>query len=87
MSLAVRRTDLYVVDMRTRMPFRYGSACLTELPHLFVRIELEGAGAVALRAGDLFVVPRGVRHRPVADASAYALLVERPETQQYGDGG
>ncbi len=51
------------------------------------RIELEGAVAVALHAGDLFVVPRGVRHRPVADASAYALLVERPETQQYGDGG
>jgi mannose-6-phosphate isomerase-like protein (cupin superfamily) len=51
------------------------------------RIELEGAVGVALRAGDLFVVPRGVRHRPVADAPAYALLVERPETRQYGDGG
>lgn len=49
------------------------------------RIELEGEAAVTLEAGDLFVVPRGVEHRPVADAPAVALLLERPETKQYGD--
>ncbi len=50
------------------------------------RIELDGADAVALDRGDLYVVPRGTRHRPVADAGpAYALLVERSETRQYGD--
>ena len=50
------------------------------------RIELEGADSVGLERGDVFVVPRGVRHRPVADAGpAYALLIERPETAQYGD--
>ena len=50
------------------------------------RIELEGADAVALERGDLFVVPRGQRHRPVADrGDAYALLVERDDTAQYGD--
>jgi quercetin dioxygenase-like cupin family protein len=48
------------------------------------RIELEGRDAVNLEAGDLFVVPRGAEHRPVADAPAYAMLLERPETQQYG---
>lgn len=51
------------------------------------RIELEGRGAVELRSGDLFVVPRGMRHRPVADAEAHALLLERHETKQYGEGG
>jgi mannose-6-phosphate isomerase-like protein (cupin superfamily) len=51
------------------------------------RIELEGRDAVPLSAGQLFVVPRGTRHRPVAaDGPAYAVLVERPETRQYGDG-
>jgi hypothetical protein len=36
--------------------------------------------------GSLFVVPRGTRHRPIADRGpAYALLVERPETLQYGN--
>jgi mannose-6-phosphate isomerase-like protein (cupin superfamily) len=50
------------------------------------RIELEGSGAVHLEAGELYVVERGVRHRPVAEAGpAYALMIERPETRQYGN--
>jgi quercetin dioxygenase-like cupin family protein len=51
------------------------------------RIELEGQADIELGAGDLFVVPAGSRHRPVADRGpAYALLLERPETRQYGNG-
>ena len=49
------------------------------------RIELEGADAVTLREGDLCVVPRGTRHRPVADAVAYSLVFEAVETKQYGN--
>ena len=49
------------------------------------RIEIEGSDAITLHAGDVFVVPRGVRHRPVADATAHALMLERPETKQYGN--
>ena len=49
------------------------------------RIELEGREAVELGAGDLYVVPRGIEHRPVADDVAHALLLERPETKQYGN--
>ena len=49
------------------------------------RIELEADQAVELSAGSLFVVPRGVRHRPVADQPAVALMLERPETKQYGN--
>ncbi len=49
------------------------------------RIELEGAEPVTLSPGELFVVPRGIRHRPVADATAHALLIERPDTRQYGN--
>ena len=48
------------------------------------RIEIEGGDAVALREGELYVVPHGARHRPVADAPAYGLLFERAETKQYG---
>lgn len=48
------------------------------------RIELEGQDPISLEAGDLYVVPRGLEHRPVAEAPAYALLLERPETRQYG---
>ena len=48
-------------------------------------VELEGAGSVTLERGDLVVVPRGVRHRPVAEQTAHALLLERPGTKQYGN--
>jgi mannose-6-phosphate isomerase-like protein (cupin superfamily) len=49
------------------------------------RIEFEGAPAATLKAGEVLVVPKGVEHRPVADARAHALLLERPETKQYGN--
>jgi mannose-6-phosphate isomerase-like protein (cupin superfamily) len=48
------------------------------------RIEMRGVAAVHLRAGELFVVPRGVEHRPVAESPSYALVFERAETLQYG---
>lgn len=48
------------------------------------RIEVEGRDPVELRSGELFVVPRGVEHRPVAESPAHALLLERPETRQHG---
>lgn len=50
------------------------------------RLDLEGRDPVTLRAGDLFVVPAGLRHRPVADEPAQALMIERPETKQFGNG-
>lgn len=49
------------------------------------RIDLEGREPVMLAAGQLFVVPRGTRHRPVAQRDAVTLLLERPETLQYGN--
>lgn len=49
------------------------------------RMEMEGRDAVELGRGDLFVVPAGTRHRPVAEARAHALMIERPETLQYGN--
>jgi mannose-6-phosphate isomerase-like protein (cupin superfamily) len=49
-----------------------------------LRIELEDR-AVELGEGDLFVVPRGVRHNPVADEECLVLLVERRTTRHTGD--
>ena len=49
------------------------------------RIELEGRDAVELQVGQIFVVPRGTRHRPVAERDAVTLILERPETLQYGN--
>ena len=44
-------------------------------------------GAVTVRAGELFVVPKGVEHRPVADQLCKALLVEPAGTINTGDAG
>ena len=41
MSLRVRQADLFLLNMRTRMPFRYGIVSMTALPHLFLRCEVE----------------------------------------------
>jgi mannose-6-phosphate isomerase-like protein (cupin superfamily) len=49
------------------------------------RIEMEGVEPVTLKAGELFVVPKGQMHRPVAESPAYGLVIERVETKQYGN--
>jgi mannose-6-phosphate isomerase-like protein (cupin superfamily) len=47
-------------------------------------IELRGR-SVTLRAGDLFVVPKGVEHRPVAKEEVHILLIEPSGTPNTGD--
>ena len=42
-------------------------------------------GSATLRAGDLFVVPKGVEHRPVAREEVHVLLIERSGTPNTGD--
>ena len=49
-----------------------------------LRIELVD-GAVELGAGELYVVPKGVRHNPVAEAECLVMLIERRSTLHSGD--
>jgi mannose-6-phosphate isomerase-like protein (cupin superfamily) len=42
---------------------------------------------VELNEGELFVVPRGVEHRPRADEEAHLLLIEPKGTPNTGDAG
>ncbi|MDB5289393.1 MAG: hypothetical protein JWL69_634 [Phycisphaerales bacterium] len=44
MRLKVLSTNLHIVNMRLRMPFRFGITTLTELPHLFLSVQLEVDG-------------------------------------------
>jgi mannose-6-phosphate isomerase-like protein (cupin superfamily) len=48
-----------------------------------LRIELPGR-AVELGPGELFVVPRGTEHRPVADELVECVLFEPKETRNTG---
>lgn len=47
-------------------------------------LDVEDASHI-LRAGDLFVVPKGVRHRPRAEREAKVLLIEPKGTPNTGD--
>jgi mannose-6-phosphate isomerase-like protein (cupin superfamily) len=49
-----------------------------------LRIQMEDR-TVELDEGEMFVVPKGVRHNPVADEECHLLLIERKTTQHTGD--
>jgi mannose-6-phosphate isomerase-like protein (cupin superfamily) len=49
-----------------------------------LRIEME-QGPVELGAGEIFVVPKGVRHNPVAEEECHVMLIERKSTLHTGD--
>ncbi len=49
-----------------------------------LRIELED-GAVELDEGQMYVVPKGVRHNPVAEQECHIMLIERKTTKHTGD--
>lgn len=44
-------------------------------------------GDVRVRPGQLFVVPRGVEHCPVADGEVHAMLIEPAGVVNTGDAG
>ena len=50
--------------------------------HLLIEMEHE---SVQLREGEMFIVPKGVRHNPVAAEECHILLLERKSTAHTGD--
>ena len=44
-------------------------------------------GSVELNAGEMFVVPKGVEHKPVAEQECHVMLVEPAGTVNTGDTG
>lgn len=48
-----------------------------------LRIEME-SGNVELDEGEMFIVPKGVRHNPVAENECQLMLIERKSTLHTG---
>ena len=48
-----------------------------------LKIEME-SGAVELTEGQSFVVPKGVRHNPIAEEECHVMLIERKTTLHTG---
>lgn len=49
-----------------------------------LRIEMQDI-ILELQEGEMFVVPKGTRHNPVADDECHVLLIERKSTAHTGD--
>jgi mannose-6-phosphate isomerase-like protein (cupin superfamily) len=49
-----------------------------------LRIEMDGH-AVELEEGEMYVVPKGVRHNPVAEQECHLMLIERKSTLHTGN--
>ena len=49
-----------------------------------LRIEMEDR-SVELSEGEMFVVPKGVRHNPVAENECHIMLIERKSTLHTGN--
>jgi mannose-6-phosphate isomerase-like protein (cupin superfamily) len=52
--------------------------------HGVLRIELQ-SGPIVLREGEMFVVPKGVQHNPVAEEECLVMLIERKSTLHTGN--
>jgi quercetin dioxygenase-like cupin family protein len=52
-----------------------------------LRLELDGRDAVVLDEGELFVVPAGLRHKPVAEPYAEIMMIERKGVVNTGNEG
>jgi mannose-6-phosphate isomerase-like protein (cupin superfamily) len=48
-----------------------------------LRIEME-AMTVVINAGETYVVPKGVRHNPIADEECHIMLIEKKSTLHTG---
>src|SRR5258706_14782160 len=68
MSVRVRATDMRVLPMHTRIPFRYGIATLTALPHLFMRVEAEIDGVTCVGVAADGLAPKWFTKNPATSA-------------------
>ncbi|MEM7028743.1 MAG: hypothetical protein AAF629_04055 [Chloroflexota bacterium] len=94
MTLTIKNTELFIFNMHTRMPFKYGIANMTALPHLFVKLTLDvdgttytGVAAEGLppkwftkNPGTTFVEDIDEMLNVIRSAAEYSLDTEPSET-------
>lgn len=69
MPLRINRTEQFILNMRTRMPFRYGIAELRALPHLFLRVSLTVDGTSATGVASEGLAPKWFTKNPQSHPS------------------
>jgi len=78
MPLRLQHADLHLLNLRTRMPFKYGIATMTRMPMAFVRVILDVEGKSAIGVASDLLPPKWFTKdpaKPVADEIADMLAV------------
>lgn len=78
MSLRVHHCDLHLLNLHTRMPFKYGIATMTRMPLAFVRVQVEVDGRPVAGVSSDLLPPKWFTKdpaRPVAEEIADMLAV------------
>ena len=89
-KIVARLNDYEIKVMKIQGEFVWHSHADTDELFLVVHGELTidlRDGAVVLGPGQLYVVPRGVEHRPQADGEVHAVLIEPQGVVNTGDAG
>ncbi|HEY8743170.1 MAG TPA: hypothetical protein VIU62_08735 [Chloroflexota bacterium] len=88
--MRVLETSLHILHMRARLPFRYGIATLTALPHLFVRVDLEVNGARQTGVASDGLAPKWFTKDPTtsfaADVADMLTVIEHAAALAQGQG-
>jgi hypothetical protein len=78
MDVRIHGGDIHLLDLRTRMPFRYGIATMTHAPHAFVRLHAEIGGRPAVGIAADLLPPKWFTkdpNRPIREETHEMLRV------------
>ena len=64
MKIRIERGDIHRVDLKTRMPFKYGIATMTQTPHVFVRLWVQVDGKLSVGIAADHLPPKWFTKRP-----------------------
>ena len=55
MSISIQNSELHIINMQTRLPFKFGISTMTAVPHLILQLSLKinGKQCVGFAAGHL----------------------------------
>ena len=66
MSIKFIKADLNILNMKARMPFKYGIATLTALPHLFIRLKVQIDGKESIGLASEGLAPKWFTKNPTS---------------------
>ena len=59
MSVRIKNATIHRIDLKTRMPFKYGIATMTEVPMIFVSVAIETNGKKRQEQHQTYYLPNG----------------------------